>query len=209
MHFRPRPTPGRSARSRPISASALDLEFVDLFKGASHTPAYLAINPTGRTPTLVDGDFKLGEFDRDHAVPRQPEAELALAERRAHPRRHHALAELGARALEQGGLRAADVPAAGEEVLEPRRARRGGRRQGPRMLQQGSQPCSTPIWRSSPISSARSSRSPTSRSQRRCSTPRRPACRSRPIARVQEWFGRVSALPCWRETAPQRSAAAA
>lgn len=39
----------------------LDLEFVDLTKGASHTPAYLAINPTGRTPTLVDGDFKLWE----------------------------------------------------------------------------------------------------------------------------------------------------
>ncbi len=26
---------------------------------------------------------------------------------------------------------------------------------------------------------------------------------------VQEWFGRVSALPCWRETAPQPTAAAA
>jgi glutathione S-transferase len=39
----------------------LELEFVDLTKGASHTPAYLAINPTGRTPTLVDGDFKLWE----------------------------------------------------------------------------------------------------------------------------------------------------
>jgi len=30
-----------------------------------------------------------------------------------------------------------------------------------------------------------------------------------PHARVQEWFGRVSALPCWRETAPQFAAAAA
>jgi glutathione S-transferase len=39
----------------------LELEFVDLTKGASRTPAYLAINPTGRTPTLVDGDFKLWE----------------------------------------------------------------------------------------------------------------------------------------------------
>ena len=28
-------------------------------------------------------------------------------------------------------------------------------------------------------------------------------------ARLQEWFGRVSALPCWRETAPQFAAAAA
>ncbi len=39
----------------------LELEFVDLTKGGSRTPAFLAINPTGRTPALVDGDFKLWE----------------------------------------------------------------------------------------------------------------------------------------------------
>jgi glutathione S-transferase len=39
----------------------LELEMVDLLKGGSHTPDYLAINPTGRTPALVDGDFKLWE----------------------------------------------------------------------------------------------------------------------------------------------------
>jgi glutathione S-transferase len=39
----------------------LDFEFVDLTKRGSHTPAYLALNPTGRTPVLVDGDFKLWE----------------------------------------------------------------------------------------------------------------------------------------------------
>src|ERR1043166_2417474 len=39
----------------------LELEFVDLTKGQQRTPEYLAINPTGRTPTLVDGDFKLWE----------------------------------------------------------------------------------------------------------------------------------------------------
>ena len=39
----------------------LEYEHVDLTKGGSRTPAYLAINPTGRTPALVDGDLQLWE----------------------------------------------------------------------------------------------------------------------------------------------------
>jgi glutathione S-transferase len=39
----------------------LELEFVDLLKGEQRTPTYLAINPTGRTPTLLDGDVTLWE----------------------------------------------------------------------------------------------------------------------------------------------------
>src|SRR5208282_545775 len=37
----------------------LEVEIVDLSK--PRTPDYLALNPTGRTPTLVDRDFKLWE----------------------------------------------------------------------------------------------------------------------------------------------------
>src|SRR5256885_1507154 len=37
----------------------LELQLVDLTK--PRTPEYLAINPSGRTPTLVDGDFTLSE----------------------------------------------------------------------------------------------------------------------------------------------------
>jgi glutathione S-transferase len=39
----------------------LEFEFVDLTKGESRTPEFLALNPTGRTPVLLDGDFKLWE----------------------------------------------------------------------------------------------------------------------------------------------------
>src|SRR5262245_1494981 len=40
---------------------ALEFEFVDIAKGKSRTPEFLAINPVGRTPVLVDGSFRLWE----------------------------------------------------------------------------------------------------------------------------------------------------
>ena len=41
----------------------LEFELVDLAKGDQRNPAYLALNPTGRTPTLVDGKFTLWESE--------------------------------------------------------------------------------------------------------------------------------------------------
>ena len=38
-----------------------EFHFVDLQKGQQRTPEYLAINPAGKVPCLVDGDFVLPE----------------------------------------------------------------------------------------------------------------------------------------------------
>ena len=56
-----------SPNTRKIQALAhhldlqLDFEFVDITKGQSRTPEFLKMNPNGRTPVLVDGDFVLWE----------------------------------------------------------------------------------------------------------------------------------------------------
>ena len=39
----------------------LEVIDIDLRKGEHKTPAYLAINPNGKVPVLVDGDFALWE----------------------------------------------------------------------------------------------------------------------------------------------------
>lgn len=39
----------------------LELQLIDLQKGEQHTPEFLKLNPTGRTPVLQDGDFILWE----------------------------------------------------------------------------------------------------------------------------------------------------
>jgi glutathione S-transferase len=56
-----------------------DLVRVDTGKGEQKQPAYLALNPTGRIPTLVDGDLAVFETAAIvlHLVDRFPEARLA------------------------------------------------------------------------------------------------------------------------------------
>jgi len=57
---------GSSNTRRVLTTAAylgLEVEFVflDLFSGENRTPEYLALNPNGTIPTLVDGDVVLFE----------------------------------------------------------------------------------------------------------------------------------------------------
>jgi len=59
--FPPSPNTWKVRAAAHQLALPMELELVDLTAGAQRKPDYLAINPTGRTPTLVDGDFTLWE----------------------------------------------------------------------------------------------------------------------------------------------------
>jgi glutathione S-transferase len=48
------------AVSRQLGVSC-NVHLVDVYKGEGRTPSYLAINPSGKIPTIVDGEFVLFE----------------------------------------------------------------------------------------------------------------------------------------------------
>ena len=59
--FPPSPNTWKVRAAAHQMALPVELELVDQTTGAQRKPEYLAINPTGRTPTLIDGDYKLWE----------------------------------------------------------------------------------------------------------------------------------------------------
>jgi glutathione S-transferase len=60
---------------------AYELVTVNLMQGEQKAPAYLALNPTGRVPTLVDGDFVLWESNAilEYLARAHPEKKLGGA----------------------------------------------------------------------------------------------------------------------------------
>lgn len=59
MDFRPSPNTWKVRAVAAHLGLPLEFEFVDVTK--PRAPEYLALNPTGRTPVLVDDEFKLWE----------------------------------------------------------------------------------------------------------------------------------------------------
>jgi len=186
----------------------LEFEFVDLTKGGSHTPGYLALNPTGRTPTLVDGDFKLWESTAimQYIASRKPNS-LWPDDARARAdimrwqswhlvhwskdgcepllfqRLVKGILNLGPpdEAVVAKGIEAFHKEA---KVLDAHLAKQ------PYLV--GKDVTLADFSAAAPLFHAKAAEFPLG-----------------PYARVQEWFGHVSALPAWRETAPQPTAAAA
>jgi glutathione S-transferase len=185
----------------------LEFEFVDLVKGAQHTPAYLALNPTGRTPVLVDGDFKLWESNAilqylasKNATPLYPND----AKSRADIARWQCwdLAHWGAQACQpltfenlvkkfvnMGPPDAAVVAKANEtfgkeaKVLDAHLAKK--------KYLVGDAVTIADFSVAAPLFHAEGAQMPLG-----------------PYANIRGWFQRVAALPCWGESAPQMSAAA-
>jgi glutathione S-transferase len=186
----------------------LEDEFVDLSKGASRTPEFLAINPTGRTPVLVDGDFKLWESTAimqylasqkpNSLWPDNPRARADIARwqswQLAHWSKEGCEPLIFNRLVKKiMGLGAPDEAAVAKglesfnkeaKVLDAHLAKQ------PYLV--GKELTLADLSVAAPLFYTKEADLPVGA-----------------YPRVQEWFGRVSSLPCWRETAPQFPAAAA
>ena len=186
---------------------ALDYEEVDLTKGGSRTPTYLAINPTGRTPALVDGDFKLWESTAimQYLASQKPNSLWPdNARTRADIMRWQSwqlmhwsnqgcdpllFNRLVKKILNLGPPDEAEIAKAIEcfnreaAVLEAHL--------GKQPYLTGKDITLADFSVASPLFHAQAAGYPLA-----------------PYKKIQEWFGRVSALPCWGQTAPQFAAAA-
>lgn len=186
----------------------LELEYVDLFKGGSHTPEYLAINPTGRTPSLVDGDLKLWESAAimQYVASQKPNtlwpdnarARADIARWQSWTLAHWSkdgceplLFQRLVKQLLNMGPPDEAVVAKGLEcfnkeatVLDAHLAKQS--------YLVGNDVTLADFSVAAPLFYAD-----------RCNMP------LAPYPHLREWFGRVAALPCWGATAPQHAAAAA
>jgi glutathione S-transferase len=189
---------------------ALPLEFVlvDLTAGQTRTTDFLALNPTGRTPVLVDGTFTLWESNAilQYLASRIPNSLWPDdARRRADIMRWQSwqLAHWGTKACEPLiaerlvkrvlNLGEADAGIVADALdMFDREAAVLDRHLKSRRYLAGDDLTLADLSVAAPLFHAVPAELPLER-----------------FGHIQEWFGRVSALPAWRETAPQFAAAAA
>jgi glutathione S-transferase len=184
----------------------LDLALIDLTK--PRTPDYLALNPAGRTPTLVDGDFTLTESNAimQYLASRVPSTLWPDdARSRADITRWQSwqLAHWGSeccqplifqrlvKKLLNLGPPDEAVVAKGTEAFN-REARMLDAHLSKQPYLVGDAVTLADFAVAAQLFYAKEGELPLA-----------------PYAHVRDWFARVSALPAWRDTAPERPAAAA
>jgi glutathione S-transferase len=186
----------------------LQLEFVDLTKGQQRTAEYLALNPTGRTPVLVDGDFTLWESTAimQYLASRTPNALWPNdARMRADIMRWQSwqlqhwskdacepliFERLVKKILNLGAPDAAVVAKGTESFNREARVLDAQLAKQPCLV--GKEPTLADFSVVAPLFYAKEAELPLA-----------------PYAHIRDWFDRVSGLPAWRETAPAPAAAAA
>ena len=186
--------------------TAHEFELIDLTKPRSSD--YLALNPTGRTPTLIDGDFVLWESNAimQHLAGQKPTSLWPNdARTRADISRWLSwqLAHWGSDACQPlifqhvvkkvvglGAPDAAVVERATAAFNKEAKMLDGHLAKQPYLV--GSELTLADFAVAAPLFYANDAKMPVAQ-----------------YPHLQEWFGRVSALPAWRQTAPQRPATAA
>jgi glutathione S-transferase len=186
----------------------LEFEFVDLTKGAQRAPDYLALNPTGRTPTLVDGDFKLWEstaimqYVADQKPsslwPNDERARADIMRWQSWQLQHWSQEGCGPLLFQRLVTKIMNIGPPDEAVIakglecfhKEAKVLDGHLAKQPYLV--GKEVTLADFGVAAPLFHAKAADMPLA-----------------PYAKVQEWFGRVSALPCWGQTAPPLPAAAA
>ena len=185
---------------------ALDCELVDLTK--PRTPDYLALNPAGRTPTLVDGDFVLWESNAimqylagraaNALWPNDARLRADIMRWQSWQLAHWSkdaceplIFQRLVKALLNLGPPDAAILAKGTETFH-REARLLDAHLANRSYLVGSGITLADFSVAAPLFYAKEAELPLE-----------------PYLRLRDWFARVSALPAWRDTAPARVSAAA
>jgi glutathione S-transferase len=184
----------------------LELEFVDLTK--PRTADYLALNPTGRVPTLVDGDFVLGESNAimqylasrtSNALwPNDARTRADIMRWQSWQLAHWSkegcepliFQRLVKKLLNLGPPDEA-ILAKGTEAFN-REATVLNKHLAKHSCLVGNAVTLADFSVAAPLFYAKEAELPVA-----------------PYAHLQDWFARISALPAWRDTAPEQPAAAA
>jgi glutathione S-transferase len=186
---------------------ALDFVALDFAKGETRTPEFLAINPTGRTPALVDGDFKLWETlavmqyiagKTGNALwPSDTRARADIARWQSWTLAHWtrdawapALTERLIKKIFNFGPPDEAVLAKATEAFN-KEAKVLDSHLAQHKFLVGSALTIADFGAAAPLFYAKEAALPLE-----------------PYGHIRAWFERVAALPCWRETAPQMAMAA-